>query len=504
MKVRLAVWLVFAMSSFCATVADAVVTPVAGAIEPVDDHTSVVLEKMMVSVELYSDRAEVDSTFLLHNTGDATSVAVTFPEAGELGVATGQIMSPGRLTLWADGDRLSSNGGSTGPEAYVVWDLVRFAPDERRVVRVRYDTALATGPDGRRFFEYVIGSAAAWKGTIHHCGITVDVHYEDRAHECFNAPYSRGSRFSREDFEPASNEQFRAWYSRAPVGATVAGYPLGCEMKGGHLVLRDGRLWVAVRRLAEWLHVHFRPLPGGVRLTRGGRVVTLMSGDAGLDLNGSRSPLPEAPRIEQGRLMAPLRPLASALGATVQWRPQTQRVEVRFPVEGAFRRAFTPEEHQWYSPRLPRHAWPLGWAPLEMGEYEQNALAEPLSRGSVTPVMVAGDFAPGSLKDIALLLQRGDEYGLAVLKNRSGGFEFLWLYQWRRDAADPADSSVMLRSRARGKVAYELGEPASKLGRFRLDRDGIELVADGRPTMLFFWDEAVEGRNRFRSVVIAE
>jgi hypothetical protein len=490
------------MLSVCATGDDGIVRRVAGAIGPVDEHTSVVLEKMMISVDLFSDRAEVDSTFLLHNTGDATSVSVTFPEAGELGAATGQLMSLGRFTLWADGNQLSSNGGRGGPAAFVALTPVRFAPDERRVVRIRYDTALATAANGRRFFEYVTGSAAAWKGTVHHCGITVDVHYEDRARECFEVPfgmYGQGHfESARGDFEPASTDQFRVWYSKAPVGVTVAGFRLGCEIQGSYPRPRDGRLWVAARRLAEWLNVRFEPLPGGVRLTRGGRVVTLMSGDVHLDVNGSRIRLPEAPRVERGRLMVPLRPVASALGVFVQWRPQAHRLEMSFPIDHALAEVLENADELVRTFRIrPRVcSWPTGWAPIEAGGHAVEAHS--------APHLVTGHFTGGGFMDAALLLQRSDEYGLAVLWSWGGDLELVWAAQWRGTTGFDG-LSFALRTLPPGKVAYYAeNETTPRSGRLDLKHDGIELLADGKPTRLFYWDDTVEGRNKLRSVLIAK
>lgn len=498
---RLAVCLLLALSTSLGLGDDGIVRRVAGAIGPTDEHTAIVLEKMIVSVDIYSDRAEVDSTFLLHNIGDATTVAVAFPEAGQLALARGEVVPPGRFTFWADGDQLSSNGGRRGPAAFVALTPVRFAPDERRVVRVRYDTVLATAADGRRFFEYVTGSAAAWKGTIDHCGITVDVHYADRARECFEVPfgmYGQGHfEVARADFEPAITDQFRIWYYRVPIGVTVAGFPLGCEIRGSYPRVKDGRLWVAARRLAEWMPAELKSLPEGVRLTRGGRVVMLKAGDASLHSRGWPSRLPAAPRLEQGALMVPLRPVAEALGAFVQWRPQAQRVEISFPIDRVLADVLEDADElvRTFGIR-PRTRWPLGWAPIETGGDASELLS--------APHLVTGHFTGGGFMDAAVLVQRSDEYGLAVLWSWGRDLEFVWADQWR-GSSDRDGPLLALRTRAPGEVAYYAeNETTPKSGRLDLKHDGIELLTDGKPTRLFYWDDTVEGRNKLRSVVIAE
>jgi hypothetical protein len=61
---------------------DTAVVGISGAIQPMKSHPSVVLRSQVIKIKLSPKYADVDCTFVLHNTGKATSVLIGFPEEG--------------------------------------------------------------------------------------------------------------------------------------------------------------------------------------------------------------------------------------------------------------------------------------------------------------------------------------------------------------------------------------------------------------------------------------
>jgi hypothetical protein len=61
---------------------DTAVVGIGGVIKPMKNHPSIVLRSHVVKVKITPEYADVDCTFVLHNTGKATSVLIGFPESG--------------------------------------------------------------------------------------------------------------------------------------------------------------------------------------------------------------------------------------------------------------------------------------------------------------------------------------------------------------------------------------------------------------------------------------
>ncbi|BDG60702.1 stalk domain-containing protein [Caldinitratiruptor microaerophilus] len=91
-----------------------------------------------------------------------------------------------------------------------------------------------------------------------------------------------------------------------------------------------GRLLVPARPLAEALGATVSwDAESGVVTVRGrGHVVRLRVGDPHAEVDGRRVRLDVSPRNRQGRVLAPVRALAEALGAGVRWDEATRTVHV--------------------------------------------------------------------------------------------------------------------------------------------------------------------------------
>src|SRR5512136_81971 len=70
---------------------------VGGALQPMKEHPSVVMEKMLIDVDVNPEQAKVRCQFTFRNTGPATQVLIGFPESGNIG-AEGKDKQPQGFT----------------------------------------------------------------------------------------------------------------------------------------------------------------------------------------------------------------------------------------------------------------------------------------------------------------------------------------------------------------------------------------------------------------------
>jgi hypothetical protein len=341
---RQCIWaalIALSMSGWCN---DSAVVGIGGVIKPMENHPSIVLRSHMVKVKITPEYADVDCTFVLHNTGKATRVLIGFPESGG-----GDIVVPKMgfeyFRSYVDGKRVQvrvqEQRRDVDPGGYFRWYLkrVRFGAGQTRVIRNVYRAPLGAISTGHDFFDYILTTGASWKGKIGRSDIIVELsglkHVVDL--EIRPEGYRRvGNRivWRLENYEPKENI-FIMFFQH---------YRLNADIGESRIVSRDalirpqGTLMID----AGW----FRSMRGvqvawdsktrrvTIADTSTGRQIVMRVGDRWAIVNGQRVQLPVAPSWyrEWGRriVRVPLRPVVEALGGQVAFKREHATVEVRF------------------------------------------------------------------------------------------------------------------------------------------------------------------------------
>jgi hypothetical protein len=181
---RVLAYLALALLCAPAYADDAAIEHVGGALQPMADHPSVVMESMTVDVSLTVETAAVDCAFAFRNSGPSTTVQVGFPEShsGEVGSN-----EPGGFTTfktWVDGkDVPTTKEGlrvSNDRDSWQRWRVkkVTFAAGQTRHIRVTYSAPTGADITGNRFFSYRVGTGGSWKGPIGKVTVRVTVRYD--------------------------------------------------------------------------------------------------------------------------------------------------------------------------------------------------------------------------------------------------------------------------------------------------------------------------------------
>ena len=97
--------------------------------------------------------------------------------------------------------------------------------------------------------------------------------------------------------------------------------------------IKDGRTYLPVRFVADALgvtedNIIWDPVNATVTIFKGDRIAQMTIGSKILLVNGVQLTMDAAPEIVSGRTMLPVRWMAQALGATIEWDPETQQVTV--------------------------------------------------------------------------------------------------------------------------------------------------------------------------------
>ncbi len=113
----------------------------------------------------------------------------------------------------------------------------------------------------------------------------------------------------------------------APVVITVEGEPVPGDVPP---VIVDGHMLVSVRFVSEALgaEVLWDPEQRQVTVTQGGTTVVLTLDQPEALVNGQTVPLAVPAQLIQDRTMVPVRFIAEALGATVEWDPDTRTANI--------------------------------------------------------------------------------------------------------------------------------------------------------------------------------
>jgi hypothetical protein len=327
---------------------DTAVVGIGGVIKPMENHPSIVLRSHVVKVKITPEYADVDCTFVLHNTGKATRVLIGFPESGG-----GDIVVPKMgfeyFRSYVDGKRVQVRVKEQRREVdsagYFRWYLkrVRFGTGQTRVIRNVYRAPLGAVSTGHNFFDYILTTGASWKGKIVRSDIIVELSGLDHVVDLEIRPegYHRvGNRIAWrfENYEPNENifimffQHYRLRVNEDRLGAS-------------RVVSRDSMLRPQGAFLIEarW----FEEIPG-IRVawdgttqrvtiadTVSGRQIVMRVGDRWATANGQRVQLPVAPALRRQFGMwvvqVPVRAVAEALGGQVAFKRESATVEVQFP-----------------------------------------------------------------------------------------------------------------------------------------------------------------------------
>mgnify|MGYP000481936890 CR=1 FL=1 len=344
---RLCASVALAMLSVLGWCNDSAVVGVGGVIKPMESHPSIVLRSHVVKIKLTPTHADVDCTFVLHNTGKATRVLIGFPESGG-----GEIVVPKMgfqyFRSYVDGKRVQvrvqEQRSESGPDGYFRWYLkrVRFGAGQTRVIRNVYRAPLGSVSTGHDFFDYILTTGASWKGKIGRSDIIVELSGLDHVVDLDIRPagYRRvGNRivWRLENYEPKENidiiffQHYRLQVNDDQWGAFRIVSRDAMQRPQGVFLIE-----------ARW----FEEIPG-VRVawdasqqrvtivdSSSGRQIVMRVGDRWAIVNGQRVQLPVAPSWyrEWGRriVRVPLRPVVEALGGRVAFKREHATVEVRF------------------------------------------------------------------------------------------------------------------------------------------------------------------------------
>jgi hypothetical protein len=94
-------------------------------------------------------------------------------------------------------------------------------------------------------------------------------------------------------------------------------------------VEQAGRVFVPLRSIFEQLGASVVYQSGTINATQGSRTVTLQIGSTQATVNGQVQTLDAPPFVDGARTLVPLRFVAQALGATVNWNDNTSTVTIR-------------------------------------------------------------------------------------------------------------------------------------------------------------------------------
>lgn len=117
------------------------------------------------------------------------------------------------------------------------------------------------------------------------------------------------------------------------VSVMVNGQPLQSDVKP--FVNGDGRTMLPVRAIAEAVgaNVDWDPATQTATLTQGDKVVKVPVGRKTIIVGGSDVPMDTAAVIKDGRTLLPVRPVAEALGVKIDWDAATSTVNISKPTE---------------------------------------------------------------------------------------------------------------------------------------------------------------------------
>ncbi len=494
--------LMVSLAAFPLAADDTAVQGSGGVIQPMAEHPSIVMQDMDVHIGITFDHALVNCTFIFRNEGAETTVKMGFPERG---ILTADSTSPRGFTTfrtWVDGREVYARieGLKTYPEgAWRRWrtKTVHFEAGQTRRVEVEYQTPLGEVSDGSRLFEYEVQSGGSWKGPIEHVSIHLYLS-PDRQGGTYTVPVR---------FAPAGEDAYLWTASNleptAQHDVKIVYHPPRLRLVGGDgLVERSLPLTpyftqrpihVPVTSLAALLGAEFTQDHRSATLVYGTHTVTVRIGSQWADLDGRRQRLVMQVRRERGAVVVPIMLtmmlMQSDADFDTDWKHHTFRFTL--PIHRALTDCLGRERAR-AALKLLRETRP-GWGPVEKYCYTKDALDFSHREGLPAPWYCCGDFNGDGFSDIALLLCKGEEIGVALVESvNDRSFRFRWLQ--KPFASKPLVEhhvSTVLRARHPGIVRHWLEGPegsASPEGRLDLEHDAIEVIGE-KAAVIYYLDE---------------
>jgi len=532
MKTRLLLVLILACTGGPALADDTVIQPsrcgdtaiqqIGAVIQPIGEYPSIVMDKMLVTIDFYSDHAEVDSTFTFRNTGSARTVRMgIFETGGGVAVVLGKVRSsPGysaerqgftSFQAWVDDEEAPTKieGFQTRGDPVFQWHRWRvttatFGAGQTRSVRAEYVADTGRTPCGKRLFLYDVTTGASWKGLIGQAELRLRLHHDplggwyefDTSRFRRTGPASFG--WIRSQYEPKGQDYIAVTHHHRGTGIYVGprhvhrGDPPYPHIKGG-------RLWAQVRDVADWLGAELRVESDGVTFVRGGSTVNLRAGSSLMTVDSLSVRLPAAPRLKQGHLMVPVAAVMKPFEAVLEFQPGKQTVRIILPIHYDLFRILCEVDGP-----AALAAIPAGWAPPPVAEYDRQVRLHFLRQPRSRPLwMCTGDFDGDGLPEGALLLWKADLCRLGMLeKIADGEVSFHWL----EPAPHPRTTPVItaLASHPPGVVAYwQEGQDHTydKTGRLDLVHQGVKVITWEKAAVMYYWDD--EG-GRYRKIQTAD
>ena len=330
---RLCVSVALAMLSVLGWCDDTAVVGISGTIRPMKSHSSIVLRSQVVKVKLTPEYADVDCTFVLHNTGKATSVLIGFPEEG---YGTDVDATSGGFAFFrsfVDGKpvKVRVYGQKGGDREYSRWYVKRvyFRAGQTRVIRNIYRTSPGGDSIGNGFFIYTLSTGASWKGPIGRADIIVELKGIGQLQEEELAPkgYQRvGNKiiWRFRNIEPIEDIHipffpFYRLFINGDYKETVY------EMDNHEGTLLMSAYWLRAHLDAQ---VTWDNSTKSATIIRGNRQIVLRVGSREAIANGQRIQLPAAPRMHRDRLLVPVRAVITALGGAVHHETGALKVTI--------------------------------------------------------------------------------------------------------------------------------------------------------------------------------
>jgi len=507
-KALLIATLAACLTASAAVCDDEAIQGIGGAIEPMKEHPSIVMDRMEVDINIWPEYADVDCRFVFRNTGPAATVRMGFPEESFYPPSRDHLVGFTRFATWVDGKPVQAAiEGLRWDKDRIHWKRwrvkqVEFAAGQTRRVRVQYAAPLgkiASSPGGD--FQYDLGSGASWKGPIGLAHVTVHGHYRpDRGWLSVFPDFRRVGPTAFEWVARRLNptEDVQVMYFPGYGGVFVEG-EADWEITHPYPHIADGVVWAQAETVAKWLQAEFRATANEAALTKGTRTVSMRRDSLWLDLNGHRIRLPHAPRAEGDRLMVPLAPVARALGATVKFDSKTRETRVELPWLASL-----PIPSSGFARGYAFRVLPLGFAPPDMADFDSGIVEYYRKHGKGAPWFCAGDFNGDGKRDIALVLAKADQVGVGLLRwQERSTFAFEWLTEPTAMRLEPSGKLfTVVHTRPPGSISYWTDtDRRGPAGRLALKHDGIEVYFWEKAAETYYWDEKAK---RYQKVTTAD
>lgn len=145
------------------------------------------------------------------------------------------------------------------------------------------------------------------------------------------------------------------------VICSIAPFSARADLDREVALLKSGRAYVPLRAVFEWLGVKIDYINGSITATRDGDLVFLWIGSTRVVKNGEASELDVAPFEMGGKAFVPLRFVAEAFGADVEYHPEDGNISVSYEGREAllvvhpYRSGWLPFRGAWFMVEYPAH-----------------------------------------------------------------------------------------------------------------------------------------------------